>query len=217
MTSDEFYIIYYKMGCYDTWCPICGGPLNRIYNDDLPKDILKLCKWMTYITILLPDGKTIMGAYEVHCNSTFRKGKKDYDLWFGHGPKLFSNGVPLHDDCYRFSKKKLKFDDFINKKGDNMGGFDIKGLDYNPIKKYWKQMFDTETLLKNKNSYLLESPLKSKKNANRITKNIKKLLKTTTKKLRPSPSESATKFPVGTKKKGGNGKMWKVVKTKSGV
>ena len=63
-----------------------------------------------------------------------KKGKKEYDLWFGHGPKLFSNGVPLHDDCYRFSKKKLKFDNFINKKGDDMGGFNIKGLDYKPIK-----------------------------------------------------------------------------------
>ena len=64
------------MGCYDTWCPICDGPLNGVYNDDLPKDILKLCKWMTYVTILLPSGKAIMGTYEVNCNSTFKKRKK---------------------------------------------------------------------------------------------------------------------------------------------
>ena len=37
------------------------------------------------------------------------------------------------------------------------------------------------------------------------------------KKTRPSPPESATSFNVGTKKKGGDGNIWIVVKTISGV
>ena len=37
------------------------------------------------------------------------------------------------------------------------------------------------------------------------------------KKDRPSPSESATKFKVGTKKKGNDGNMWIIVKNKNGV
>ena len=37
------------------------------------------------------------------------------------------------------------------------------------------------------------------------------------KKDRPSPSESATKFKVGTKKKGDDGNMWVIVKNKNGV
>lgn len=35
--------------------------------------------------------------------------------------------------------------------------------------------------------------------------------------LRPSPRESATSFDVGTRKRGGNGKMWVVVETSNGV
>ena len=37
------------------------------------------------------------------------------------------------------------------------------------------------------------------------------------KKKRPSPSESATKFELGTKKKGNDGNMWIIVKNKNGV
>ena len=36
-------------------------------------------------------------------------------------------------------------------------------------------------------------------------------------KERPSPSESATKFKVGSKKKGNDGNMWIVVENKNGV
>ncbi len=35
--------------------------------------------------------------------------------------------------------------------------------------------------------------------------------------MRQGPSESATKFPVGTKKRGNDGNMWIIIKTKSGV
>lgn len=34
---------------------------------------------------------------------------------------------------------------------------------------------------------------------------------------RPSPSESATLFKVGTVKKGNDGNMWIIIQTKSGV
>lgn len=35
--------------------------------------------------------------------------------------------------------------------------------------------------------------------------------------IRPSPSESATLFSVGTRRKGGNKNMWKVITTKNGI
>ena len=40
---------------------------------------------------------------------------------------------------------------------------------------------------------------------------------TTTLKMRKGPSSSATKSSVGTKKKGNDGNMWKIVKTKNGT
>ena len=36
-------------------------------------------------------------------------------------------------------------------------------------------------------------------------------------KMRKGPSSSATKSNVGTKKKGNDGNMWKIVKTKNGT
>ena len=38
-----------------------------------------------------------------------------------------------------------------------------------------------------------------------------------THKVRKGPEESATKFSVGTKKKGNDGNMWKIVKNKKGT
>ena len=50
-----------------------------------------------------------------------------------------------------------------------------------------------------------------KKKKKKNTKNNKK------RKDRPSPSESATTFKVGTKKKGNDGNMWIIVENKNGV
>ena len=79
--------------------------------------------------------------------------------------------------------------------------------------------------------YIISDPLKNQKNANRILKlklpikklkkrSIKKTIKKTSSKdksNRPSPSQSATLFKVGTKKKGNDGNMWIVKKNKNGV
>jgi hypothetical protein len=46
-------------------------------------------------------------------------------------------------------------------------------------------------------------------------KKFKKVVKT--KKNRKGPEESATKFKVGTKKKGNDGNMWKIVENKNGT
>ena len=101
--------------------------------------------------------------------------------------------------------------------------FAISSLNYIPILKYWEQDFNLEELAKKKNHwYIMCSPLGSnelsKKNANRILKNINKINKVKIKKKnRPSPSESAKEFKVGTKKKGNDGNMWIIVENKNGV
>ena len=55
----------------------------------------------------------------------------------------------------------------------------------------------------------IKKGLEKKKELNKITKKNKK--------KRPSPSESATKFKVGTKKKGNDGNMWIIIENKNGV
>ena len=103
--------------------------------------------------------------------------------------------------------------------------FAYSDFDYNVILKYWLQEFNLKKLQNKKSEwYLLFSPTEnspeSKKNAERIMKNVKKLNKKEVNKIkkdRPSPSESATQFKEGTKKKGNDGNMYIISVNKNGV
>lgn len=225
------------MGCFDVWCPLCGAPLNGIYNvpgyeefiAQVPPNVKRVAGWMGKVTVLLPN-KTIMNTREVNCAATFAKGGDEY---FFAMDENFKEGVALHDDCWRIAKKqkeKLSYKNFENKSmKDDYIGFAVEGLNYKPIEKYWSQTFLTDILLADKKDWLLISPLKSKKNEERVIGNIKKLMKTKKQSVkssdsksskrskRPSPAESATKFRIGSKRKGGDGNLWIVKKTKSGV
>lgn len=225
------------MGCFDVWCPLCGAPLNGIYyvqgyedlKDQVPPNIKRVTGWMEKVTVLLPN-KTIMNTREINCSATFAKREDEY---YFDMDKNFEEGVALHDDCWRIAKKqkeKLSYKNFENKsmKNDYIG-FTVKGLNYKPIEKYWSQTFLTDVLLADKKDWLLISPLKNKKNEERVIGNIKKLMKAkkqSKKSLvskdskgskRPSPTGSATKFRIGSKRRGGDGNLWIVKKTKSGV
>lgn len=207
------------MGCYDVWCPLCGAFLNGIDDQDLDqkeKRFVNKCKWLSKVTLLLPN-KIITGTEEINCSSTFMKGGIEYNFWMDND---FNDGVALHDDCWRIGKKLgLTYKNFEKRRfKKDLYGFSVKGLDYKPIDKYWSQIFRVDKLLIDGNRYLLESPLKCKKNNQRVIKNIKILTKEKKeKRIRPSPEESATKFRIGAKKKGGDGNIWKVTKTKTGV
>ena len=90
-------------------------------------------------------------------------------------------------------------------------------INYKEIKKYQGQYFYTGSAYL-KNPEMLESPLKNKKNKKRILKiklPIRKAKKL--KKNRPSPSESATLFSVGTEKKGNDGNTWIIVVNKKNI
>jgi hypothetical protein len=284
------YLIDYNMkggGCFDVWCPLCGGPLNRtgiersesLYEESLNKnnnnEFIKILKsqpsWFEKVSILFEGKKVKHGFSETHCNMNFENNSGEAYSYLVEEDK----GIPVHTECYKLAKiktgKELCFEDFdidkfwvnakypkdikkikksewvnFDKEKSTMSYENLKkfyfesklakyiyyaysDLNYNPIIKYWKQDFDLDTL-KNKKSewYLLFNPngksAESKKNADRIMKNIKKLIgkktMTSSKKLkkdRPSPSESATEFKEGTKKKGNDGNMYIVVINKNGV
>jgi hypothetical protein len=201
------------MGWFDSWCPLCGAPLN-----DIPENI-KNNKWLTDVIILLSSGENLYNMVEIGSNATFtdkQPTKKSKEIAIND-----KNGLPVHADCFklfkRSTKKTLTYKDFsdrgfIDFKGD-VTFFALEKFNYPRISKYWAQFFNYETLIKNNDNYLLVSPLHSPKNAERIKKNFSKL----TKKVRPSPNESATKFKLGKKKKGNSGDMYVVVQNKNGV
>ena len=159
------------MGCYDVFCPLCGGPLNGVSDiyEDFTKKFIKDTQWLSKITILLKN-KVITNMQEINCAATFAKGKVIIDFMIEDG---FEKGIPLHNDCWKFAKKEgLSYNNFINREiKDLYKKFAIRGLNYNPINKCWGQIFEVD----NCEEYLLLSPLKSIKNKDRILKNIKNL------------------------------------------
>lgn len=110
-------------------------------------------------------------------------------------------GHLAHNDCYKLLSTKygkFKFNDI------NMLIYSRSY--YGLISKYQGQFFYS-SLAFLENPYLLESPLKNKINKERILKLVLPINKKSDK-IRPSPSESATLFNVGTKKKGNDGNIW---------
>ena len=125
--------------------------------------------------------------------------KTDGDKW----------GYVIHNDCCKVLKSKygeITFNDLLDVK--------ISSL----LEGYQGQYFYS-SLAYLENPSLLESPLKNKNNRDNIlkikliiNKNIKQL-----KKDRPSPSESATLFDNGTKRKGNDGNTWIVSENKNKI
>ena len=124
--------------------------------------------------------------------------------------KFVGDGYIVHKDCYQVAKEKY-------------GNFTIENIrlakiNYGKIKKYQQQEVPFMKFFSDGNEYMLESPLKNDENKTRILKlkhpitNVSSKKKSISQKDRPSPSESATLFKVGTKKKGNDGKMW-IIKT----
>ena len=101
----------------------------------------------------------------------------------------------------------------------------ISNLDYGIIKKY-KGAYNSfcSYLCYENDRYLLEDPLKNKQNAKRILDlklpftNVSTFVKKKTlKKIRPSPSESATLFQVNDQKKGNDGNIYIISIDKNGT
>lgn len=136
-------------------------------------------------------------------------------------PGEYSNDSYLmHHDCYYMMRNKygdITYDIMKNSTKINTGAL-------SKIGEYHGQFFYSD-MAYIEYPYLLESPLKNKKNFTRINKiklmnkkpNKIKLMNKKLPKLRPSPSQSATQFNLGTIKTGNDKKKWIVTKNKNGV
>jgi len=121
-----------------------------------------------------------------------------------------NNGYFIHKDCYNFVKKNyninLVFGDFfINFTKKNYYSLNQHYVNFENIKKYWAQFFDYTQIIKDKNFWMVESPLTNIKNASRIKKNIKQLK---IKSDRSGPSISASFYKNGDIKIGNDGYFW---------
>ena len=118
----------------------------------------------------------------------------------------------IHNDCYHVLKNKY----------GKITHNDLKDITFSNLFNKYQGQFSYSSLAYLDDPSLLESPLKNKnnmKNLLNMLKNIKPLKKDIKplKKDRPSPSESATLFNVGTKKKGNDGNIWIINENKNKI
>ena len=218
------------MGCYDIFCSICGigvslGLLENNYKEfcELTKidisekqfrEYISKIKWIKNIYFMTATNKLIKNCKEINGNNVFYSSsdKKTYtsspyiemNFWSEN------NGYFIHKDCYNFVKKNyninLVFGDFfINFTKKNYYSLNQHYVNFGNIKKYWEQFFDYAQIIKDKNFWMVESPLVNTKNASRIKKNIKQLK---IKSGRSGPSISASFYKNGDIKIGNDGYFW---------
>ena len=212
------------MGSFDVYCSLCGVTLNSIYSDIINKKNMRLFKWLNDVTILIKDKNEVLHGFKEYFGSSaeFIKNKQKYMIHNYIG-EYGTKGLVVHTDCWKlvkkFTNKELTYQDLSKFKETQVSMYTLTGLNYKPVNKYWNQFFKFDKLYNNKKDrYVLYSPVKfsdeSKKNSLRIQKNIHKIMKINNRK---SPTESATIFKIGTKKKGNNGNIYIVKQTKNNV
>ena len=220
------------MGCYDVTCCICGVTYyfenmsiyseNQIPLSEAKKIDAKL-KWLRKITILSADNKIHNACRNVSCGNEFTcKSNIIFAEPIYNKLNILedgNHGVLIHTDCWNFIKQnyniKLKYCDLPllyslikNNKQKNITTIYNTKIDMKDITKYYGQMFDFYKLFLDGKMDYAESPLKNNVNATRIKKVISQLkLKN---QERPSPSISATFYPVNTIRIGNDGNFWKV-------
>lgn len=174
-------------------------------------------KWLDNIIILTPIGiKTNMqshGEMYVSCDGD------EYSTPYFHKDSNNKYGHIMHKDCYKLLQKKYGKFEFNDVKLKEKYTNYPESINYGLIKKYHGQFF-YQTLAYLEHPDVLESPLKNTKNKKRIEKikipikilNTKDKKSKNLKKNRPSPSDSATLFKVGTIKIGNDKHKWIIKK-----
>ena len=145
----------------------------------------------------------------------------------------------MHYSCYKLLKKNnynVSYDSFSNVDNIKLAPrtkrvqsqniyFNKFKMNYGITNKYigeYNKLDNYRAYLKDR--YLLENPLKNKENANRILKlkfPLKKIKngkkRTSVKKGRKGPNDSATLYKLGHKKRGNDGNMWIIVENKNKI
>ena len=175
----------------------------------------KKTQWLHHCTFLTILDEVVHGCREVGCNNHFqdKKGNDYYQELYDDGdfyPKQ-ERGVFVHDDCWKYVKKKYGVELTYNMLAVIPEPREYrkvnKKIKYGKMEDYWGQDFKFDELLMDTNGYMCESPLVNKKNALRINK-ILSQFKINTDKKRKGPAVSATFYPEKTIKYGINESLW---------
>jgi hypothetical protein len=206
-------------------------------------DTLPLHNWLEKIVAITPKGlvDNINASNEDWIGvDFFDDNDNEYNPYWVDDKRYKQKPYIMHKSCYQLLKKNgydMNYKSFldidnpeklkIKKKGYNVANRDFNenielnkfNIDYGVVNKYigeYQSLIDYVAYIYDK--YLLEDPLKNKKNATRILElnfPLKKIQNNEVK--RKGPNDSATIFDVGTTKIGNDKNMWIIVKNKNGV
>lgn len=180
--------------------------LRKITNEEhiRLKSSIKLLKehsWLDKLLLITKDNEIIKDVISAGEMCVYKDNVR-----YCPGYDTITDSYIIHCDCYKILKEKYgKITYEMISKGKSTGNTNINHKYQNQFHDYVKAYMD--------DPWTLESPLKNSKTLKVVNSFKLPRLKTVIKKDRPSPSESATSFPVGTKRKGNDGNMWIVIKT----
>lgn len=186
------------MGCFDTWCVVCGCTLNgcNVETDcaDTNKKIrrcARTAKWTRKVTILSSSTEPRHGFEETGNNGQYENLKTGEHHWvFDYDAPFFA----LHTVCWDMMSKALNrsvtYEDFRGHQLLSEEG-PLASVDYGAASKYWGQYFDVVSFVKKPDdAYLLHNPAgkgsKAKRNATRISAAIVSMKITSTSRSPPS-------------------------------
>lgn len=223
------------MSTWDIYCCICGGPVvnkflkgREVYNQVngetyMVDKTMTEYNWLFSLYLLSREGKIIItnGKYYNGEGAIQYKNKTFVvtpNLWHNKKYDADSYGAVCHQDCYKLLQNRLRFRlEFANicRLLDLNSGVLKTISKYGIIQRYSFVQYFEHHLAHTENPWLLHSPLKNKKNMNRILRMWKPLVERFKRNPpRKAPCESASNFAIGTQMKGNDGRVWVVEKGK---
>lgn len=161
------------MGIWEEYCFACGGSfmmntgwMTNIVGWTFPNEMIKLVSYNDDGTFTGED-KKIYGSKSHERGNISNIGR--------YSPKIFC--IAFHRDCLKFVKKlssRLTIDDLWEIERDSNN---LPPKNYGEMAKYMGQFFEYDQPIEDGNEWLLESPLKNKRNAERIQKIWRKITK----------------------------------------
>jgi hypothetical protein len=209
------------------------------YIEDV-KELQTTFKWCSELYLITLDKViTELKSFKLDDWGHFYKNKERYvtskSFWEDDNKALI-----CHKSCYNLLSKKLNYKLEINDIYKKINGLSLLSNYKNNLNKYiGKQDFPWTALILNENKFInfekimsankkleinynninyLSDPLKNTENEKRIIDIWKPIIsKLKNKKIRPSPSESATMYKIGTIKKGNDGNLYTINLNKNKV
>lgn len=184
------------MGIWDTYCPLCGLPFNKIDFNSLRLnyecDLVEVRKyinntyWLEDFGLLI-DNEFITDGIIYDYNGSIFYNNKQYFIDYKYLRKNDNFGFLIHNNCYKLTNKKKIFYKILNhldnitdnSKFNIQSGY-LDGIDYNFMGDYANQEYNWDNLIRDFEIQVLEiasNPLENEYSKHEILEIINQINK----------------------------------------